>query len=124
MPTACTPPGVWPPAPETEPVAAASCEAKPFGWAVWSTTSLRWYGPPFGPRVVWALARFSAVTSMRRRSALRPLPEMSIASKRPMSCCLADAHRGLDDLDAGLGDAHERLVLEPVLRHRGGLRVD
>src|SRR3954453_15844460 len=127
MPAACTPPGAGlPPAPCIEPVAAASWVAKPFGWAVWRATSLRWYGPPFGPRVVWALARFSAVTSMRRRSALRPLPEMSIASKRPMSspAALADPHRGLDDLDARLCDAHERLVLEAVLRHRGGLGVD
>src|SRR3954449_6173980 len=126
MPAACTPPAAGaPPAPCIEPVAAASWVANPFGCAVWRTTSLRWYGPPFGPRVVWALARFSAVTSMRRRSALRPLPEMSIASKRPMwSPSLTDADRGLDDLDARLGDAHERLVLEPVLRHGGGLGVD
>ena len=35
-------------------------------------TSLRWYGWPFAPRVVSALARFSATTSMRSRSADMP----------------------------------------------------
>src|SRR6266545_3246444 len=88
--------------------------------ASWSTTSLRRYGPwPLAVRVDCALARFSAVTSMRTRSAESALPEASSASKRPMSA----AHRGFDDVDARLGDRHERLVLEAVARLGGGLDV-
>src|SRR6266513_2011482 len=84
------------------------------------TTSLRRYGPwPLAVRVDCALARFSAVTSMRTRSAESALPEASSASKRPMSA----AHRGVDDVDARLGDLNERLVLEAVARLGGGLDV-
>src|SRR5262249_22612103 len=48
------------------------------GWLA-STTSLRLYGWPSGPRVESALARFETATSMRWRSAVRALALASIA---------------------------------------------
>src|SRR6478672_8825990 len=64
--------------------AEASAPANPLSPVASVTTSLRRYGPPPAVRVLWALARFSAVTSMRRRSALRALAEMSREPKRPI----------------------------------------
>ncbi len=86
------------------------------------TTSLRRYGWPSAPRVVWALARFSAVTSIRRRSAVRPDAEISRPPKRLIR--RARAHRGLQDPDAGVGDLDGGLLLERVLGELGGLGLD
>src|SRR5512133_2601427 len=109
MPATLTPRAAWRESAKLGPTPApASC----------MTTSLRRYGPwPLAVRVDCALARFSAVTSMRTRSAESALPEASSASKRPTSA----AHRGFDDVNARLGDRDERLVLEAVARLGGGL---
>src|SRR4030095_2461889 len=87
-----------------------------------STTSLRRYGWPSAPRVVCALARFSAVTSMRSRSAVRPVAETLSASNMPMSA--THAHRGLEDPDAGGRDLDGGLVLALVGGELGRLGVD
>ena len=42
-------------------------------------------GPPSGPRVVLALARFAAMVSIRRRSATSPDAETSMARKMLIS---------------------------------------
>src|SRR4051794_17885023 len=103
MPAALTPPA-GPPLP---PIAADSLlPNEPSPPTDSSTTSLRRYGPPDAVRVVCALARFSAVTSIRRRSAVSAEAETSNASNRPMSAAHAD--RGLQDGDARLGDLHGR----------------
>ena len=57
---------------------------------------------------------------MRTRSALRPLPAMSIASKSP----IGDAHRGAHDFIARAHDLHECLVFEAVLGERRRFLVD
>src|SRR5689334_24212386 len=85
-------------------------------------TSLRRYGWPSAPRVVWALARFSAVTSIRSRSAVRPVAETLSASNMPMSA--THAHGGLQDPDARVRDLHGRLLVERVLGELGRLGVD
>ena len=83
MPATCTPLGAC--APLVPPIAPVSIAPKLESEASCRTTSRRRYGWPFAPCVVCALARFPAVTSIRRRSAERPLPATSIASKRPIS---------------------------------------
>src|SRR6185436_19924862 len=105
------------------PIALVSCAPKPPPCAISpSTTSLRRYGWPSAPRVVCALARFSAVTSMRSRSAVRPVAETLSASNMPMSA--GHSHRGLEDPDAGVRDLDGRLLLERVLGDLGRLRID
>src|SRR3954468_24905735 len=93
-------------------MAFARLEPKPPPAASPSTTSLRRYGWPSAPRVVCALARFSAVTSIRSRSAVRPVAETLRESNMPMS--VTRAHRGLEDPDPGVGHLHGGLVLERV----------
>src|SRR3954447_12199945 len=109
-----TPPPAWPPF-----MAFASVEPKPPPAASLSTTSLRRYGWPSAPRVVCALARVSAVTSMRSRSAVRPVADTLSASNMPMSA--THSHRGPEDPDAGVRDLHGGLVLERVLGELGRL---
>src|SRR5215210_3502961 len=121
MAVTSTPPG-RDPAFEPAPIAFASWEPNPPDCTSASTTSLRRYGWPSAPRVVCALARFSAVTSIRSRSAVRPVAETLSASNIPMSG--TRAHGGLEDPDPGMRDLDGRLVLERVGGELGGLRVD
>ena len=65
-----------------------------------------------GGVVVWALARFSEVTSIRTRSAVRPEAARSIAPKKLIT---ARADRGLEDLLTLSGDGRQVLVEEAVL---------
>src|SRR5919107_3226135 len=104
---------------ERGPMAACSWAPKPPACS--STTCLRRYGPPSAPRVVWALARFSAATSMRRRSAVRAEPETSRASNMPISL---HPEGDLDDVRARAGDGDRGLVLERVGGQTGRLGVD
>ena len=46
---------------------------------------MRWYGWPFAPRVVSALARFSATTSMRSRSADMPEAEIPMRAEEAVA---------------------------------------
>src|SRR5690349_1348436 len=121
MPATSTPPGCEPDA-EPAPTALASWAPKPPDCTSESTTSLRRYGWPSAPRVVCALARFSAVTSMRSRSAVRPVAETLSASNMPMSA--GHPHGGLEDSDAGVRDLDRGLLLERVLGDLGRLGVD
>src|SRR5215218_8099445 len=120
MPVTSTPPGCEPA--EPAPTALASWEPNPPEDTSESTTSLRRYGWPSAPRVVCALARFSAVTSIRRRSAVRPVAETLSASNMPISG--TRAHCRLEDPDAGMRHLHGGLVLERVGGELGRLRVD
>src|SRR4051794_34997525 len=120
MASTSTPPGA---AVEPVPIALVSCAPKPPPPATSpSTTSLRRYGWPSAPRVVCAFARFSAVTSIRSRSAVSPVAETLSASNMPMSA--VHSHRGLQDPDPRVRDLHGRLVLERVLGDLGRLGVD
>src|SRR5690349_7060075 len=121
MPATSTPPGCEPDA-EPAPTALASWAPKPPDCTSASTTSLRRYGWPSAPRVVCALARFSAVTSIRSRSAVRPVAETLSASNMPISA--THAHRGLEDPDPGVRHLDGRLVLERVGGELGRLGVD
>src|SRR3954467_627318 len=119
MPPTSTPPG----RPVFGPMAEARVAPKPPPWGTSERmTSLRRYGRPSAPRVVCALARFSAVTSIRSRSAVRPVADTSSASNMPISA--THAHRGLQDPDARVRDLHRGLVLERVLGELGRLGVD
>src|SRR4051812_50200405 len=80
------------------------------------TTSLRRYGPwPLAVRVDCALARVSAVASMRTRSAGSALPEAASAAERALSA----APRGFGDVDAGPGGRDGRLLLRGRARPGG-----
>src|SRR5690349_20574750 len=141
MAVAWTPPGATP---EPPPIALLSWAPKPPESTDSNTTSLRRYGVPSGVLVVSALARFSAVTFIRRRCAVSALAEISMPpnidiTKSPPGCpkskgwcrrggCRArssgDTHGRTQDRVAGLGDGHGGLLLERVGGHLGGLVLD
>src|SRR6187431_2667047 len=126
-------------------MARESCEPKVPAWPTdCRTTSLRRYGLPSAPLVVSALARFSAVTFIRRRCAVSALAEISMPpnidiTKPPPGCpkskgwcrgggcrapTLRDTHGRTQDRVAGLGDGHRGLLLERVGGHLGRLVLD
>ena len=78
------PAGEAPVAPPRGDIAVSSIEPKS-AVRCWRTTSLRRYGWPSAPRVLCAFARFSAVTSMRRRSAVSSAALASV-SQLPSAC--------------------------------------
>src|SRR4051812_30758651 len=142
MALAWTPPGA---APEPPPIALLSWAPKPpLPGIASSVTSLRRYGVPSAVLVVSALARFSAVTFIRRRCAVSALAEISMPpnidiTKPPPGCpkskgwcreggCRAptspDTHGRTQDRVAGLGDGHGGLLLERVGGHLGRLVLD
>src|SRR4051812_8479868 len=121
MPATSTPPG-RDPAPDPAPMATRRLPAKPPPCSTsWRPPSLRRWGPPLAVRVVWALARFSAVTSMRMRSAVSAEAEMSNASNMPMSL---HPERRAQDVDARVRDLDSGLVLEAVGGELRRLGVD
>src|SRR5262245_38728284 len=90
-------------------------------------TSCRRYGPPLGPRVVCALARLLAMTSIRIRSA--DMPDELIASEpnnrsNPMMVLLPACDRAAEHRQAARENLRRRCINEAVFAQVAHFAID